>query len=77
MESPRARGSRADGKGWCKLSLLSPGKLELPVEGQLGGWEMGRAGVSLAVQAPFMAETGELSRLGEPCSFLSFSLALS
>lgn len=31
---------------------------------------MGSAGVRLAVQTPFMAETGELSRSGEPCTFL-------
>lgn len=31
---------------------------------------MGRAGVRLAVRTPFMAETGELSRPVEPCTFL-------
>lgn len=66
VESPRARGSRADGKGWDRLNLLSPGKLELPA----GGLGVGRAGVSLAVQTPFMAETAELGRPGEPCTFL-------
>lgn len=67
VQSPRARGSRADGKGWDRLSLLSPGKLELPAEG-LG---VGRAGLSLAVQTPFMAETAELGRpraLHFPCA---------
>lgn len=37
MECPRARGSRAVGKGWDRLSLLSPGKLELPAGGTAGG----------------------------------------
>lgn len=73
VESPRARGSRADGKGWDRLSLLSPGKLELPA----GGLGVGRAGVSLAVQTPFMAETAELSRPGEPCTFLVLSHRIS
>lgn len=66
VESPRARGSRADGKGWDSLSLLPPEKLQLPA----GGPGVGRAGVSLAVQTPSMAETAELSRPGEPCTFL-------
>lgn len=40
------------------------------LEGQLEEQGMGRVGVSLAVQTPFMAETGELSRPAEPCTFL-------
>lgn len=40
------------------------------MEGQLEGWGRGRAGISLAVKAPFTAQTGELSRPGEPCTFL-------
>lgn len=37
MECPRAKGSRADDKVWDRLSLLSPGKLELPAGGAAGG----------------------------------------
>lgn len=40
------------------------------LEGQLEGRGVGSAGVRLAVQTPFMAETGELSRPGESCTFL-------
>lgn len=36
MESSKARGSGADGKGWDRLSLLSPAKLELPAGGAAG-----------------------------------------
>lgn len=63
VESPRARGSRADGKGWDRLSL-SPGKLGLPA-GE-GSWRAGEWAELGQLWTLFMAETGELSRPGEP-----------
>lgn len=63
VESPRARGSRADGKGWDRLSL-SPGKLGLPAGG--GSWRAGEWAELGQLWTLFMAETGELSRPGEP-----------
>lgn len=42
VECPRAKGSRADDKVWDRLSLLSPGKLELPAGGAAGGLGSGQ-----------------------------------